>query len=146
MCTARFESEKAGCFGENDLMKYLGIDFGLKKIGLAISEGNLASPWQVLAVKNFPDAVDKILRIIKEGQFQKIIVGLPEGKMGKNVRGFINALNKNGINVETSDETLSSQKAKQTMIWQGVSQKKRRFEDAFSAAEILQNYLDKQEK
>lgn len=123
-------------------MTYLGIDFGLRKIGLAISEGELASPWQVLEVKNFSDAVTKTLQIIRGEGFQKVIVGLPEGKMGQVVTGFVAALKRGGIEVETSDETLSSQKAKKIMIWQGIGQTKRRFEDAYSAAEILQNYLD----
>ena len=123
-------------------MKYLGIDFGLRRIGLAISEGDLASPWQILEVKSFSDAVEKTSIIIKEGHFQKIVVGLPEGKMGQNVAGFVNALDKRGLNVEVVDETLSSKKALQVIIKQGASQKKRRFEDAYSAAEILQNYLD----
>ena len=123
-------------------MKYLGIDFGLRRIGLAISEGNLASPWQVLEVKNFTDATLKISKIIKDQQFEKIIVGMPEGKMGKNVIGFVNSLRKLGFEVETADETLTSKKALQAMIEQGVGQKRRRLEDAYSAAEILQNYLD----
>ena len=124
-------------------MKYLGIDFGLKRIGLAISEGDLASPWQILEVKNFSDAVEKIVRVIKEWAFEKIVVGLPEGKMGQNVVGFVNALKRQGFEVEAVDETLSSKKALQVMIEQGAARKKRRHEDAFSAAEILQNYLDK---
>lgn len=123
-------------------MKYLGIDFGLRKIGLAISEGELASPWQILEVKNFADAVEKTSQIIKNEGFEKIIVGLPEGKMGHNVIGFVNVLKKNGFQVETAQETLSSKKALQVMIEQGVRRKKRRLEDAFSAAIILQNYLD----
>ncbi|MDD5415549.1 MAG: Holliday junction resolvase RuvX [Candidatus Daviesbacteria bacterium] len=123
-------------------MKYLGIDFGMKRIGLAISEGELASPWQILEVKGFSETIEKISQIIENGQFQKIIVGLPEGKMGQNVRGFVKALNKMGIEIETMDETLSSKKALQAMIEQGIGVKKRRNEDAFSAAEILQDYLD----
>ncbi len=123
-------------------MKYLGIDFGLRRIGLAVSEGELASSWQVLEVKNFSDAVEKVSKIIKEGGFEKIIVGLPEGKMGQNVIGFTNALKKMRILIETSDETLSSKNAMQDMIKQGVPQKKRRFNDARAAAIILQNYLD----
>ncbi|MCL4365847.1 Holliday junction resolvase RuvX [Patescibacteria group bacterium] len=123
-------------------MKYLGIDFGLRRIGLAISEGELASPWQILEVKNFSDGVEKISKIIKDNNFEKIVIGLPEGKMGKNVKGFIRALNKHGITVETSDETLSSNKAKGVMVRQGVPKNKRRFEDAYSAAEILQQFLD----
>lgn len=123
-------------------MKYLGIDFGLRRIGLAISEGQFASPWQILEIKGFPDAIGKITKIIKEGGFQKTVVGLPEGKMGKNVVGFVNALKKRGFEVETFEETLSSKRALEAMIDQGIQQKNRRHEDAYSAAEILQNYLD----
>lgn len=123
-------------------MKYLGIDFGLRRIGLAISEGNLASPWQVLEVKNFSDAVEKISKIIKDGSFNKVVVGMPEGKMGQNVLGFIKALKRMGFEVETTDETLSSKNALQSMIEQGIPQKKRCFNDAQAAAIILQNYLD----
>ncbi len=32
-------------------MKYLGVDFGLKRVGLAVSEGELASPLQTIEVK-----------------------------------------------------------------------------------------------
>ncbi|MFH1536062.1 MAG: Holliday junction resolvase RuvX [Patescibacteria group bacterium] len=124
-------------------MTYLGIDFGLRRIGLAISEGSLASPWQVIEVKNFKGAVEKISKIIKDGQFQKVIIGMPEGKMGKNVVGFVNSLKKSGLEVETCDETLSSRDALRKMIEQGFPRKKRRLSDAAAAAIILQNYLDK---
>ncbi|MBI2019328.1 pre-16S rRNA-processing nuclease YqgF [Candidatus Daviesbacteria bacterium] len=125
-------------------MKYLGVDFGLKKIGLAVSEGEFASPWQIVKVKNIPDAVGKIGSIIEKGSFPKVIVGLPEGKMEKNVIGFVKALKKRGFEVETAPETLSSKRALKSMIEQGVRQKKRREEDAYSAAEILQQFLDNQ--
>ncbi|MDO8573786.1 MAG: Holliday junction resolvase RuvX [Candidatus Daviesbacteria bacterium] len=118
-------------------MKYLGVDFGLRRIGLAISDGELASPWQVIDAKKFSET-------IKKDNFEKIIVGLPEGKMGKNVAGFVNALRKQGFVVETADETLSSQKALEVMIEQDRKQKKRRSNDATAAAIILQNYLDSQ--
>lgn len=125
-------------------MKYLGIDFGLRKIGLAVSEGEIVSPWQILEVKNLSDAIEKIAKIIKEGDFEKIIVGLPEGKMGKNVVGFIGALKKRGFEVNTTDETLSSKKALAAMIAEGIPRKKRRYQDAYSAAGILQQFLDHQ--
>ena len=123
-------------------MKYLGIDFGLRRIGLAVSEGNLTSPFKVLEVKNFTDAITKTSKIIKEGEFQKIIIGLPEGKVGQAVLGFVKRLAQTGLDVETVDETLSSQKAVDQMIAEGVPVKKRRSNDAYSAAIILQNYLD----
>lgn len=123
-------------------MKYLGVDFGLRRIGLAVSAGEIASPWQILEVKSFSDAVEKTARVIKDGEFEKVVVGLPEGKMGKNVVGFAAALKKRGFKVETAEETLSSKRALEAMIEQGVKQKKRRLKDAYSAAEILQNYLE----
>lgn len=109
---------------------------------MAISEGELASPWQILEVKNFTEAVEKTSKVIKEERFKKVVVGLPEGKMGKNVIGFVAALKRRGFEVETFEETLSSKKALAVMIEQGIQQKKRRYEDAYSAAGILQNYLD----
>ncbi len=116
-------------------MKYLGVDYGLKRIGLSISEGELASPWQIVDAQKFSE-------IIKRISFEKMIVGLPEGKMGKNVVRFVNTLKKQGFMVETADETLSSKKAMDAMIGQKVGQKRRRSNDATAAAIILQNYLD----
>jgi len=135
MCAARLEFQKINSIGKNDLMKYLGVDFGLRRIGLAVSEGELASPWQVVDAKKFSE-------IIKKNKFEKIVVGLPEGKMGKKVVGFVNALKKQGFEVETADETLSSRRALEQMISENIPRKKRRSNDAAAAAIILQNYLD----
>ena len=41
-------------------MKILGIDYGRKKIGLAVSEGVLTEPWKVLRVNNLNDSIQKI--------------------------------------------------------------------------------------
>lgn len=125
-------------------MKYLGIDFGLKRVGLAISEGSLASAWKIVEISRFTEALEKISQIIKQEGFEKIVVGLPEGKMGKNVVGFVKALERQGFDVDTFDETLSSKKALKTMIELGVSRKRRQDVDAYSAAQILQDYLDSQ--
>lgn len=123
-------------------MKYLGVDLGLRRVGLAISEGSLASPWKIVEVKGIQDAADKIIKIIRSESFDKIIVGMPEGQMGKNAQKFINLLKKERLEVFGQDETLSSQHAIASMIKMGISKKKRKFNDAQAAAEILQNYLD----
>lgn len=123
-------------------MKYLGVDFGLKRIGLAISEGNLASPWKVMEVSSKKEALEKIEKLIKNDGFDKVIVGLPEGKIGKRANQFINILRKKGLDIESSDETLSTREATSKMIELDVPLKKRRINDAYSAAIILQNYLD----
>lgn len=123
-------------------MKYLGIDFGLKRVGLATSGGELASPLKTLEVKGFKDALGQVSEIIKIGKFEKIIVGLPEGKMGQTARGFIKALKKQGLDVKEADETLSSQKAIAQMIELNIPKNKRQTNDAMAAAIILQDYLD----
>lgn len=123
-------------------MRYLSIDFGLKRLGLATSEGILAAPLKTIEVKGFRDAVKKVAGLIEEEDFTRIVVGLPEGKMGQNVLGFVKSLRKRGIEVETFDETLSSKKAKYIMIELGVPIKRRCHEDAYSAAQILQDFLD----
>lgn len=121
-------------------MKYLGVDFGLRRIGLATSDGELASPYKVIEGRSFADLVKKVSK--EAVGFDKIVIGLPEGKIGQTVMGFVKALKKSGLNVETADETLSSQQALEKMIELNVSKKDRRIVDAVAAAIILQNYLD----
>jgi|SRR3989344_7830273 len=123
-------------------MHYLGIDFGLKRVGLAFSEGELATPFKTLEVRNSKDAVEKVQHLIKEEGFEQIVVGLPEGKMGQIVLGFIKALKKSGLKVVEADETLSTQRATAQMIKSGIRKKDRLTNDAVAAAIILQNYLD----
>ena len=123
-------------------MKYLGIDFGLRRIGLATSNGDFASPENILEVSGFKDAVNKVIEIINKEEFSKIVVGLPQGKMGKNVLGFVKALKKAGLDVITADETLSTKRADSQMIEVGFPLKKRRVNDAYAASIILQDWLD----
>ena len=125
-------------------MKYLGIDFGLRRIGLATSEGEIASPLKIVEVKGFKDAVGKILEIVEIESIDRIVIGLPEGKMGQAVLGFIKALKKTGLDVITADETLSSKKALQQMVDLSISKKERRANDSFAAGIILQEWLDQQ--
>ena len=120
----------------------MGVDFGLKRIGLAISAGEFASLYKVISVSSLSDAIDKIIREIREIGVDKVIVGMPEGETGKAAKRLINGLKKEGFNVETADETLSTQNAGKLMIEMGVSRKKRKTSDAQAAAEILQCYLD----
>lgn len=123
-------------------MKYLGVDFGLKRIGLAFSEGELSTPFKTLEVRNFKDAVEQVQHLIEEEGFEQIVVGLPEGKIGQTVKGFIKALRKTGFRVEEADETLSTHQATIQMIESGIKRDKRQSSDATAAAIILQNYLD----
>ena len=122
-------------------MKYLGVDFGNKKIGLAISEGELASPLLTLHVNNLNEGVLKVEEVIKKEGIEKIVVGLPDSGVRNSVLKFVKKLSKK-YSVYVADETLSSKIALDTMVNLGIGKKRRKVEDSYSAALILQNYLD----
>lgn len=123
-------------------MKYLGIDFGLKRVGLAISEGELATPWKILEGIGLENFVMRISKIIQQVGFDKIVVGMPEGEMGQLTSQFVTKLRQRGFDVEEVDETLSTQRAIRIMVDLGLPKKKRAQPDAQAAAEILQTYLE----
>lgn len=123
-------------------MKYLGIDYGLRKIGLAISDGQLASVYDVLNISSLNDALSRIKNIIDKEDISQVVIGIPEsGAAKKNAERFAQKLSLL-ISVIRTDETLSSQNAKNLMINLGVGKKERENEDSYSAALILQNFLD----
>lgn len=122
-------------------MRYLGIDYGLKKIGLSISEGQIASIYKVIEVSSLKDALEKIKKIIHDEKIERVVIGIADKESGKAAKKFSKQLQKNITVIET-DETLSTQKAKHMMIELNIGQKRRKKEDAFAAAIILQNFLD----
>lgn len=118
-------------------MKLLGVDYGLRRIGLAISEGTFATPLGKV------DSLDDVVRVASEHRVEKIVVGLP-GPRDEKIRGFGTRLAElSGIPVEYVDETYSTRQAMRDMIAAGSGPKARRAEiDQNAAAVILQGYLD----
>lgn len=126
-------------------MKYLGIDYGNSKIGLSLSEGFLADPYQVIRYQESDDVIGKIADIVKKEGIEKIIIGISEGKSADESEKFGNDLKDKlaGIDIEYWDETLSTQEAIEKSIEAGMGREKRKnLEDAFAAAIMLQSYLD----
>lgn len=124
-------------------MRYLGIDYGRKKIGLAQSEGMLAEPWKVIRYEEEADALEKLVKIINLEFVEFVIVGISEGKTASETMNFGNKLKeKISIPVIYQDESLTTQTAQELSIWANIKRKKRKnMEDAYSAALILQNYI-----
>jgi len=128
-------------------MRYLGIDYGLKKVGLAMSEGQIASPLKVLDTSSLIDAVNKITQVINREEIDRVVIGVPESGQAKNaVKKFItqlkNDFKEKPVSIIEADETLSSQSAKDLMIDLDTSKESRKKEDAYAAVIILQNFLD----
>jgi putative holliday junction resolvase len=125
-------------------MKYLGVDLGLKRTGLAISEGQLARPLTVISGNSLDEVVSQVIKIIGKEGIEVVIIGQPEsGPVVSAVDKFSKKLASiAGIEIKIVDETLSTQQAQNLMLEMGVSKKSRGQNDAQAAALILQNYLD----
>lgn len=123
----------------------LGIDLGQKTTGLAISEGNFASPYKTLSHKDQKEALNQILKIINDLSANKVVVGFVEGKIKKLFDDFASSLKVQRPNLEIIlwDETLTSRQATETMIKLGIAQKRRqKKEHSVAASLILQSYLE----
>lgn len=125
-------------------MKLIGIDYGDKKIGIAISEGFLAEPYLVIP-NNI--AINEIKKIVIKENVYKIIVGISEGVSAQKTETFINDLKNNTkVLIEKWDETGTTKSAIKKLIDAGTRiSKRKKEEDAVAAALILQSYLDETE-
>lgn len=125
------------------LMKYLGIDYGTKRVGVATSDedGKIAFPKEVVANDN--DLIINLEKLIGSENIKKVIIGESKNfKMEDNeimtdiidLKDVIEATME--IDVELHPEVLSSVEAEKI-------QGKNDMIDASAAAIILQSYLDK---
>lgn len=130
-------------------MRALGIDYGEKRVGIALSDPMqiLASPREIIKHDdNDQVVIEELLKIIKKESVSKIIVGLPlnmNGSVGfqaERVYQFVDSLKEHvSLPIVFEDERESSKKVKEAMKL--VKSKDERIDDR-AAAIILQNYLD----
>lgn len=125
-------------------MRLLGIDYGKRKIGVALGDERLVEGFAVVRYEDEKKALEKIVKIINKEGINEIVVGVSEGQIGEESRRFGEKLAKEAnLPVHFQDETLTTQDAQTLSIMAGIKRKKRRaLEDAYSAALILQSYLD----
>lgn len=130
-------------------MKLLGIDYGEKRIGLAISDdlGLIARPIPTLKVKSLSDSINKLQRIIKKQKIDKVVVGLPLGPKGGETkqsiqtRYFVDALKStNGVKIDFWNEAHTSARAIKKKGHR--NKKKAKTIDSEAARIILQEYMD----
>lgn len=129
--------------------KILGVDYGRRKIGLALSSGFLAQPFKVVGVGSVEEAVSKVVQVVQVEQVEQVVVGISEGEMGEEQKNFAGRLKKelSGVSVEVWDETLSTYDARLLAREAGVARHRvRGREDAFAAAVMLQSFLDTHEE
>lgn len=130
----------------------LSIDYGLKRIGLAVSDPTRTFTFHhsVIENKNLPYVISEIQKVISEKEIDLIIVGMPlnmdrsKGEMAKNVENFIKVLKeKSGLEIQSVDERLSSYIAEENLRKSNISSRKiKQYIDLEAARVILEEYLN----
>lgn len=140
-------------------MRYLGVDFGRRRIGLALSDDTalLATPWRSVSSGGTPAAAARAVQDIvaaaatePDGGIGALVVGLPRRLNGEEtdltpeVRTFAAALEAaTGLAVHLQDERLSSREAESRLAERDRDWRRRKLRlDAAAAAIILQDFLD----
>ena len=131
-------------------MRYLGLDLGTKTLGLAISNGMIASSYKTIRYEDIDKLILELEKEIKENSIDCLVLGLPKnmnntiGPRALETIEFKERLEKLNYKVELQDERLSTVSAHNYMIEADMSRKKRKAKvDALAANIILQTYLDK---
>jgi putative Holliday junction resolvase len=123
-------------------LKHLGIDFGSKRIGLAISDDTASVAFPYKTIINTAKAFDEILEIIQFERISKVVIGESKDKDMKDnpimelVHEFKKKLEEKSIDTDFHNEFFSSAQVLSTMGQQNKAI------DASAAAIILQSYLD----
>ncbi|MFA6492708.1 MAG: Holliday junction resolvase RuvX [Patescibacteria group bacterium] len=131
------------------MKKLLGLDFGQKRIGVAISEGSLITSYGVVNNDSLEEAIHEIGKICHGENVSKIVVGLPKSKsniQADKVRKFaIELAKKLDLEIDFVDETLTSKEAERQLGNQKLDPREKRYKeeiDKLSAKYILEQYLN----
>ena len=132
--------------------RILALDYGNKKIGVAISDPMkvIAKPLKIIINSNYNKILSDLNELIIDFDVEMILVGMPitmkntSSDQTKKVIEFVDYIKDNlSISIKTYDERLTSKMAKKSLVMQGVKTGHNKQEiDKTSAAIFLQNYLD----
>ena len=132
-------------------MRVLGIDYGQRRIGLALSDplGIVAGGLPTVTVGSDDEAFAAVAKVVEERGVREIVVGLPRnmngsiGPQAEKVGAFAERLRALGKPVHLMDERLTSARANRVMLDHGFSRKKRgKHVDRMAAQFILQTWLN----
>lgn len=136
-------------------MRILGLDFGTKTVGVAVSDPLLITAQGVEIVRRkapnkLRQTLARIEEIIQEYEVEKIVLGFPknmnntEGERCEKTKEFKEMLeNRTGLEVILWDERLTTVAADNSMMEMGIRREHRKeYVDEIAAIFILQGYLD----
>jgi len=137
-------------------VRYLAIDHGQKRTGLAISDASetLVSPHAVIETQSVHELIRRIKVLIAAENIEAVVIGLPlnmdgsEGARAKQVRQFALQLeSETGCPIVFHDERLSSFEADHLAQDLELTRKKKKKRlDAIAAAAILRSFIEQKSK
>lgn len=122
-------------------MRYLGIDYGGKRVGIAESDAEGKFAFPKLVIKNSSKLADEIANMCKENKISRVVIGesldynQKPNPIMEGINKLITELQERQIAIDKHPEFLSSIEA------QHIDKNKDKL-DARAAAIILQDYLD----
>lgn len=136
-------------------MRILGLDFGSRTVGVAVSDGLLLTAQGVETIERKEEnklrkTAARIEELVKEYEVTTIVMGLPknmnntEGERVEKTKAFGEMLERRtGLPVVYWDERLTTVAAEQVLMESGVRRENRKAViDKIAACFILQGYLD----
>ena len=136
-------------------MRVLGLDFGSKTVGVAVSDPLMITAQGVEIIRRKDEnklrqTLARIEELVKEYQVERIVLGLPknmnhtEGDRVEKTMEFKNSLERRtGLEVVMWDERLTTVAADRAMMEAGIRRENRKdYVDMIAASLILQGYLD----
>jgi putative holliday junction resolvase len=133
-------------------MKLMGIDYGRRRIGVAVSdeEGRLARSVGIVDRKTHPNYIDELIKIITQENPAAIIFGLPlniddeETAMSHEVREFATSISQRvNLPIRFIDESFTSKKAAELMMHRKKKARRdKSLSDKIAACLILQEYIE----
>ena len=121
--------------------KIIGIDVGLKRIGVAFSNGSVVVPLPAIIRKNRNQAANEVMQKLKEYNADILVVGLPmtNEEMQRRIKHFVNLLDFNG-KIVFIDESYTSAEVEEE-IKGVIKHKKDGRIDSLVAKKLIENYL-----
>jgi putative Holliday junction resolvase len=136
------------------MARVLAVDYGEKRIGLAVSDelGITASPLMTLTRRSDEEAIQQIAQLVSKLKVTQIVVGLPrrtdaqEGEMERKARAFAERLQQAvQVPVTLFDERFTTRIAEQVLLEADLSRRKRKqVRDRLAAVILLQSFLEAQ--
>ena len=131
--------------------RILAIDYGERRIGLAVSDETktISSPLPALTKKKDAKAFEELKQIFTDREIEKVLIGLPLSLSGRDsdqtekVREFAKAIKQLGnFKIELVDERFTTQTVMQELKKEGLNSKQsREVVDSLVAQKLLEEYL-----